>query len=181
MSNSVTVARPYAKAVFEHARVNKTLAQWSVLLNYLAQMILDPRVVSFIKNPIISSEQKTAFLTADIAPLAESESSVFTQFVELLAMRKRLLALQSIHSLYEAMREEEEKVIQVKIVSCLPPTHEQESRLIEKLKKRLNRDVSIQVEIDPSLIGGARIYAGDLVIDGSVLAKLHKLQAALGM
>lgn len=181
MSYSVTVARPYAKAVFEHAKAHHTLTQWSMLLRYLAQVLSDDRIVGYMKNPMVSSEEKAAFLTNDTASMAGDEYAVFCEFVSLLASRNRLLALQGVQSLFDAMREEEEKIIQVRVVTFSAFTQDQESRLITQLKKRLNRDVSIQVSIDPSLIGGARIQAGDLVIDGSVLGQLNKLRASLAV
>lgn len=181
MSNSVTVARPYAKAVFEHAKARRTLAQWSILLHYLALFMSDQRVVDFVKNPMIGADVKTAFLTQDTASMAGEDASAFVALITLLAARNRLLTLAAIQELFETMREEEEKIIQVKVLSFSPLTQDQEARLINKLKKRLNRDVSIQVEIDPSLIGGACIQAGDLVIDGSVLGQLNKLRASLAV
>lgn len=181
MSNFVTIARPYAKAAFEHAKAHQALGQWTMLLNYQAQMLSDPRVVSFIKNPMIDAESKTAFLTQETSNMGGTETEAFVEFIRILAQRNRLLALGPIYSLYETMRENEEKLIHVKVESVAALTKAQQEQLINKLKNRLNREVSIQMSINPSLIGGARIQAGDLVIDGSVQARLNKLRANLAV
>ena len=47
------------------------------------------------------------------------------------------------------------------------------------LRRRFGREVEIETELDPSLIGGAIIDAGDVVIDGSLRGKLERLQSAL--
>jgi F-type H+-transporting ATPase subunit delta len=55
----------------------------------------------------------------------------------------------------------------------------QRAKLADSLKARLQRDVRITTAIDPALLGGAVIRAGDLVIDGSIMGRLQRLGTVL--
>lgn len=179
MPNFVTIARPYAKAIFEYALSNKQLSQWSDLLAYLSGLVSSEKVAQFITNPDSKPDQQAEFLLADTETLAGDAGNALNNFVKILADKKRLLALPEIKAIYEALRAEEEKSIQVEVISFSPLSDAQEARLAEKLRKRLNRQVSLSVTLDPLLLGGAVIKAGDLVIDGSVSGQLNKLRANL--
>lgn len=173
MSNS-TVARPYAKAVFEQALSEKKLAEWSDYLLTLAQAVLDPQAAEFIANPASTVTQHTELLQA----LCNGDKTI-GKLIEVLATNKRLMILPDIQALYEAHRAEFEKTLEVDVISFMAVSPAQQQQLIDSLSQRLQRKVSLAITIDSNLIGGAVIRAGDLVIDGSVRSKLDKLSAGL--
>ena len=77
------------------------------------------------------------------------------------------------------MRAEHEKTLNVDVISYSALSKHQEAELIQRLKKRLKRDITLNISIDHHLLGCAIIQAGDLVIDGSVRGELNKLKATL--
>jgi F-type H+-transporting ATPase subunit delta len=172
MSDSTTIARPYAKAVFECALSEKKLAQWSIHLKNLAVAVLTPEAEAFIANPITTMEQHTELLQTAVSA---SEHKSLNNFIALLATNKRLMVVPEIYTLYEALRAEQEKTLIVEVLSYSELSTAQQQRLIDSLSQRLQRKVSLNITIVPSLLGGAIIRAGDLVIDGSVRGKLNKL------
>lgn len=176
MSDSTTVARPYAKAIFEYALAENKLIEWSECLVMLSQAVLDPLASQFIANPASTKEQHKGLLEAVCA--AKNNKSV-NNLIDLLAANKRLMLLPDIMALYEIHRAEQEKTLEVEVTSFSEMSSAQQQKLIESLSKRLQRKVSLKISIDPSLLGGARIRAGDLVIDGSVRNKLNKLKTDL--
>lgn len=176
MSDSTTIARPYAKAIFEHALAENQLAQWSGYLRLLAQAMLTPQAAQFIANPASTALQHVELLQSVVN--LNSDKSL-NNLIGLLAANKRLTLLPEIESLYEAHRAEQEKTLAVEVSSFSTVSAEQQQKLIDSLSKRLQRKVSLEISIDPSLIGGAVIRAGDLVIDGSVRGKLNKLDTGL--
>lgn len=176
MSDLTTIARPYAKAVFEQASNGKSLEQWSGQLALLVEIAGDPLMRTFLDNPDVDSAQKCQTVL-DIG--GENLSAEAGNFVRLLAENRRLDALASIASVYEDFRAEAEKSIEAEVVSARALTKEQEKRLTSALKKRLDREVTIKCTVDKNLIGGAVIRAGDLVIDGCVPTKLNQLAASL--
>ena len=180
MSDNVTIARPYAKAIFNHALANNQLTAWSIILNDLAQTVLDQRASRFICNPESATELQSQLL---LFIMAKSNHAIdmehINNLVHLLTANKRLLLLPDICAQFEVLRAEQEKTLTVQVSSFAALTEEQQQHLIQSLSQRLQRQVKLDINIDSSLLGGAVIRAGDLVIDGSVAGKLTKLGAML--
>ena len=179
MSDSITIARPYAKALFEYALAGKKLVQWSEYLDTLAFAVLDSTASTFITNPATVVSQHSDLLTATVRGANADDSEHIKTLVEILADNKRLLILPEIKTLFDALRAEQEKTVTVHVSSCSALSSAQQQQLIDSLGKRLQRQVTLDVTIDKDLIGGAVIHAGDLVIDGSVRGKINKLRTGL--
>lgn len=178
MSDCITIARPYAKALFECAMAEKKLAEWSTFLGILAQAVLTPEAQKFVDNPASTTTQHIDLLKAVISSELKENEQV-NNLISLLAVNKRLQILPDIYMLYQALRAEQEKTLDVEVLSHAELSTQQQERLIESLSNRLQRKVALKINIDPSLLGGAVIRAGDLVIDGSVRGKLNKLATEL--
>lgn len=178
MSDSTTVARPYAKAVFEQALHEKKLAEWSDYLLVLAQAVLSPLAQQFINNPASQATQQIDLLQS-VCDLKVKGCRALNNLIALLAHNKRLMLLPEIKALYEFHRAEQEKTLVIEIVSFSELSPSQKDKLIDSLSRRLQRKVSLNINIDSSLLGGAIIRAGNLVIDGSVRGKLEKLDTVL--
>ncbi|MGL6028477.1 MAG: F0F1 ATP synthase subunit delta [Legionella sp.] len=178
MSDSTTIARPYAKAIFEHALAEKKLAEWSEYLLLLAQSVMTPAAAQFIASPASTDAQQVDLLLS-VCNAKVKEDSAVSNLVSLLAANNRLMLLPEINALYEVHRAEQEKTLVVDVISFSTVSSAQQEQLIESLSKRLQRKVALNISIDPLLLGGAIIRAGDLVIDGSVRGKLNKLSTGL--
>lgn len=176
MAEAITIARPYANAVFAIAQENGELKAWSDLLAVLAQCVAEPEMQSIITSPAVSDEQAVQVL-ADIA--GDLMTADAKNFLLLLAENNRLLLLTDITVLFEALRAEAEKSMTADVISARELTQEQADKISAALKQRLGRDVTLNTSIDESLLGGAIIRAGDLVIDGSALGKLNRLANAI--
>lgn len=179
MSNTLTLARPYAKAVFEHAREKKALEQWSSVLRFLTAIIGNKTASSWLLSPNTSFEMATQFLTGAVKEQFADIGADVENTIVLLAQNKRLLTIPGIFELFEIYRKDHEKTLDVEVWSFSDWSQKQLDTLKEKLKKRFDRDIQIQVKIDQDLLGGAIIRAGDTVIDGSLRTKLNKLRATL--
>jgi F-type H+-transporting ATPase subunit delta len=96
-------------------------------------------------------------------------------FVQLLADNGRLLLLPQIAAQYAALRADVENTVEVTVTSALPLTAEQGAKLTDALTRRLRRTVRLNTTVDPSLIGGAVVRAGDFVVDGSLRGRIERL------
>ena len=173
MSQALTLARPYARAAFAVARDEGKFAAWSDALGLSARIAADPRVASLLLNPELGDADAIALLSP------ESASESYARFLGLLAENRRLLQLPEIAALYGALRAEAERVVKATVTSAAAlPTGELDT-IKAALKRRFGREVEVATAIDESLIGGALIDAGDVVIDGSLKGKLERLQTAL--
>ena len=174
MSQSLTLARPYARAVFAMAREQQRLSQWSTLLGFSARAVAEPAVQQLLGNPTLPAGTLAELIVpaGDIDPL-------FTQFLSVLADNRRLGVLPEIAGLFETLRAEDEKIVKATITSATALSEPEVAQLRASLVKRFGREVQVSTAVDPALIGGAVIDAGDVVIDGSIRTKLERLGAAL--
>nr|NIM01929.1 ATP synthase F1 subunit delta [Acidobacteriota bacterium]NIO60396.1 ATP synthase F1 subunit delta [Acidobacteriota bacterium]NIT12070.1 ATP synthase F1 subunit delta [Acidobacteriota bacterium] len=102
-----------------------------------------------------------------------------TNFIRLLIEYGRVGVLPEISGHFERLKAEVENVVDVIVRSASPISREQQDTIVKAMRQRLGRDVKLATEIDENLIGGAVITAGDVVIDGSLRARLDGLAAAL--
>ena len=173
MSQALTLARPYARAAFATARDEGAFAPWSDALAFSAHVAADPRVSALLANPELGRDAAVALL----AP--EQGSETFARFLQILADARRLPLLPEIAGMYDELRADEEKVVKATVTSAAELSAGELDAIKVALRKRFNRDVEVTAAVDASLIGGAVIDAGDVVIDGSLKGKLARLQTAL--
>jgi len=171
MAEYSTIARPYAQAVFQLAKEQEQLAPWSEMLRLAAMVIADKNVKSLIGNPRVD---KTQLMELILGVCGENLDGNARNFLGVLVENGRLALLPNIAELYEAYRAEEEKVVQAEMISAFPVSTEQQQKISAALKTRLGREVSLSCKTDQSMIGGAVIRAGDMVIDGSVTGHLYR-------
>lgn len=176
MAESSTIARPYAKAAFEFALENKALDQWSKALDLLAIIANDENAQILIKNPNVSNQQRVEFFEGVGADLLDEKMK---NFVRLLAENNRLLELPELNQQFNQLKADYEKTVDVELVSATKMTEATQKIFAEKLAAKLGRKVSIENNVDPSLIGGLIVKAEDLVIDGSISGKIAKLSESL--
>jgi F-type H+-transporting ATPase subunit delta len=172
MADRLTIARPYAKAAFRQAQADGRLGTWSVALERAAAAVSDPRVRALFGSPKITPAQ----LTELVAGVAGGElEQGGRNFVALLAEAKRLPFLPEIAQIFASLKDEAERVVDVHITSATELGKPEEAQLVAALEKRFSRKVRVAAAVDPQLIGGAVVRAGDLTIDGSVKARLARL------
>jgi F-type H+-transporting ATPase subunit delta len=176
MADRATIARPYARAAFAHASEGKDLAAWSKLLGSAALAAADPRVSRLIGNPHVTGEQLVELL-ADVSKGAAGKQG--RNFLLALAENRRLALLPEIAEQFETLRAEVENVVDVEVIAAQEIAPAQQKKLAAALTRRLGRDVRMHTRIDESLLGGAIVRAGDLVIDGSLKGRLERLGSAL--
>lgn len=176
MAESITLARPYAKALFEVAVADGTLDEWSQALAILSAVTADEKVAALLQSPALTAEQQAAAL-ADICvdSLPEKGSNV----IRLLAENRRLALVPQVADLFEALKAEYQKAVEVEVSTAFEISAETVELLSKALARRLDRQVSLQTRVDSSLIGGAVIRAGDTIIDNSVRGKLKKLAESM--
>lgn len=175
MAEAITIARPYAAAIFALAQEKGDLQSWSDLLQVTAQCADNTDVQAILTSPAVSDEQAVDLLS-DVAGKLPADAR---NFLLLLAENNRLLLLPEIATLFEQMRAEAEQMMTAEVVTARALTAAQKTKIAAALKKRLGKEVTLTEQVDESLLGGAIIRAGDLVIDGSALGKLNRLANAI--
>ena len=176
MSELTTAARPYARAAFDIANSHGEQQKWSDMLTYMSAVAHDTTMNAVLDSPRLSQNQSAEMF---ISVCEEQIDQRGKNFIKLLAENDRIKLLPEITALYEHYRAEAEGTIDAEVISAQEVSESQISKIAASLKTRLGKEVRLSSKIDASLIGGAIIRAGDLVIDGSVSGRLEKLSTTL--
>lgn len=176
MINTQTLARPYAKAAFEFASAAGTTESWSKMLNLAAIAVEVPEVAALLNDPRLTSESKVQGL---VRLLGDDADEAFRNYVQTLGENDRLSVLPTVWELYEDIKAQAEKTLEAQVETAFELSNAQLQTLAAALSKRLDRTVNLQQAVNPALIGGVLIRAGDVVVDGSVRGKLSQLAESL--
>lgn len=183
MADNITLARPYAQAIFEIASASDSLATWSAALAAAGTAVSDPALAELVDDPRLTPGRLLDLLQQvfagipDTAPLAAAGDG--ENLLKLLIENDRLMALPDISARFDALKYEAENAVDVTIVAATAIDGDRQAEIVAALGERLGRKINATTAVDPDLIGGAVIRAGDFVIDGSVRAQLTRLSATL--
>jgi F-type H+-transporting ATPase subunit delta len=176
MAEAITTARPYAQAAFEVAQKLADLKGWSEMLLSLAVAVNHSEVRAVITSPRVLKAQVEKLMDGLLGAQAKTQQR---NFVRVLVENQRLLLLPEIVILFEALRAEAEKTVNVVVDSAFELSAAQQDKIANSLKKRFGREIKLVCKINKELLGGIVIRAGDKVIDGSVYTRLSEMATAL--
>lgn len=175
MAEYSSVARPYARALFELARETGDQERWAELLEALEAVVQSEDLRPALTSPLVPADRLAEALLEGLGDLDESRAN----FVRLLAGRRRLAGVPEIRRQFEARRAEDEGRMTVEVRTPRALDEATRKRLADQLGQRLGRRLELEEVGDETLIGGVLVRAGDLVIDGSVKGQLDRLNAAM--
>lgn len=183
MASLNTIARPYAKAIFEEACASGSLSDWGSVLFVLRLVSEDQLLAEQLKNPAITSDQwKQMLLSLCEEAVPEATQALadrLTNLMSLLIEAGRLPVLGEIAAIFHGLHLKEEGIVEVDLLSPFPASDETQERFKAMLAKRFNAKIQLHCHEDPSLIGGAVLRSGDWVMDGSVKRMLMRLKESL--
>jgi F-type H+-transporting ATPase subunit delta len=176
MSEALTTARPYAQAAFEEAQKLSDLKGWSETLFALAEAVTYPEIHNVISSPRVAKAQLGGLLGDVVGGKLKPQQM---NFVKVLAENQRLQLLPEIASIFEALKSEAEKSVNVVVDSAFELSSAQQEKIVSSLKKRMGREIKLTCKVNKELLGGVVIRAGDKVIDGSARTRLSEMANAL--
>ena len=176
MIEPTTLARPYARAAFEHARAVSDLTAWQAALSELAAITAEPKVAAAMRDPNQTAAQRAATLSG---LAGDAVPSAVANLLAIMADNGRLSLLPEVAMLFDQLKQAVESTVAVHVTSAYPLSDAETQQLAETMQEKLARSITLTSETDPSLLGGALIRADDLVIDGSVRGRLNKLAGML--
>ena len=176
MIEPITLARPYARAAFQFAVDNGAVDSWHQALVTVAAVVAEPSVAKVLDDPATTASQRAQTVAT---VLGGDLPTGVTQFVSVMAENHRLTLAGEVATLFAELRSALDAAANVTVTSAFDVADATIEQLAASLTTKLGKTVEMTVETDASLIGGAIIRAGDMVIDGSVRGRLHKLATAL--
>lgn len=176
MAELVTIARPYAEAVFRLAKEKGALAAWSGNLGRLSAFAQNAEVSACITNPGPTATQKAELVKSLFGGGVDAD---LASFIQVLATNDRLTVLPEIAEFFEILKNAEEGVKDAVVSSAFPLDDRQKADLVPVLEKHFKSRLRLEVEVQPELIGGVTVVVGDQVLDVSVRGKLNAMATAL--
>lgn len=177
MAEEATIARPYANALFDVAKVSDgDLNTWTRMLGFAAAAASAEHVQDLLMRPNATADDKARTL---ISLCGDELDDRGRNLVHLLAQNKRLELLPEIATQFEDLRAKAQMTLDVEVTSAFDVTQSALQVLTTALERRFGREIKMTSRVDRTLVGGAVIRAGDTVIDGSVKGRLEKLREAL--
>jgi F-type H+-transporting ATPase subunit delta len=176
MAEIATVARPYAEATFKAALEKATLAATADSLAFLAAIAADEQMRLVLSDPRIGAKQKKELFGA-IAGDRMDETS--RNLLSVLVDNHRDSLIGEIAAQFDDLKREHERVVRARITSAQPLSDSQRDDIVSALERRYGKKVEAELDVDPQLLGGARVQVGDQVIHASVRDALAQMAAAL--
>ncbi len=176
MSEANTIARPYAQAAFDEAQKLGDLKGWSAMLIDLSELLKNADVQAVVGNPRIA-KTKIEALVLELSGTKLNEQQ--KNFIRVLVDGCRLDVALEITQMFEALRAEAERFVDVAVTSAFELSDIQQQKISAALKARMQREIKLTCKLDKALLGGIVIRAGDKVIDGSAFTRLGEMSNAL--
>lgn len=184
MSEYITIARPYAKAVFDLANKNsKSLEEWDSFLSYLSSIVNDSSIVSIIKNRTINYNDKSRMIISFFdnfdTTLDKEISTYFNNFVYVLAYYGRLLCISDVYFVYKQYMNQALGCVDALVKVPCDINSYQKDDIVNSLAKRFDKKVNALFEIEENLLGGFCVKIGDSVLDASIVGNLQSLSSKI--
>lgn len=173
-----TVARRYARAVFELGKESRELAPLSAQMTALGEVFASSQELrDVLTNPLVADEAREAILTDIGKRLGAGDIALKT--LRVLAQNRRLAALPEIARSLSRLVDEDSRTLRAIVTSAGPLSEAYLGKLRGELEKATGQKIDFTVHKDPALIAGVVVQIGDRVIDGSARSKLQRFRESL--
>lgn len=176
MARRSTTARRYAEAAFEVAMRDGTLERWRAELDLAASLAGDRRALAILANPAISVEKRAVALD-DL--LSDRVSQPVMNLLQLMLRRARIEDVARVASQFQRLDDERQGIVHATVTAASELTQDEIRELTARLERSTGGRIALEVEVDPSLLGGLVVRVGDRMIDGSVRGRLQRLRNQL--
>jgi len=170
------VAGVYARALFaaaHDARVVEPVRH--DLSDFVAALAKSAALRNVLGDPQIETQAKARVLTE----VTRGGQPLLANALRLLLQRGRFGIVPDLHSAYDALAAREEGVVEVEVVSAAELTAETEKKIAARVHEATGRRVELARRVDPDIIGGLVLRIGDVIVDGSVKARIRQLRRQL--
>ena len=173
-----SLAGRYASALFDLARDQRQIEAVGKSLDALNQALADSKDFNeLIASPLVSREEAGKAFAA-LAPQLGLDP-ITTNFVGVLARNGRKGQLRNVIRAFRRLSAEHRGETTADVITARPLNDDQLAQLRQQLRARAGRDVTIDAEVDPSILGGIVVKLGSQQIDASIRTKLNRLAQAM--
>jgi F-type H+-transporting ATPase subunit delta len=171
---NITVARRYARALYELAQSSKTMDDVSTgMSNVVTSVKSSPELGKLLVNPLVKPEEKVALIKI------VTSNKLILKLVELLARRKRLDLMMLLHDEFQHLFDRDNHIHRVLVKTAAPLSDPQKKDIEKNLAGSLGGTVMGRFEVAKELIGGVWIKLGDKVLDATLKGRMDDLRFVL--
>jgi F-type H+-transporting ATPase subunit delta len=175
---NLTIARRYAKALLIIGKEDGQAENYGEELDGFAKLMAkEKELEQAITNPLYGASGRKKVLETVIGKVGISK--IVESFLLLLFDKGRFDFLSDINEFYQKLADELKGVLRASLVSAAELSSDTVEKIRTTLSKKTGKDIILQVEQDPSLIGGIVSRIGDLVLDGSIKSQLLNMRESL--
>lgn len=172
------IGRRYAKALLLIGKEDGQVETYRQELEDFSALVQKEAVLGqVISNPLYNAEGRKKVLESVIEKLALSR--VMTSFLTLLFDKGRFVYLSSINDFYQKLADDLKGIARASLISATALSSETVDKIRNTLSEKTGKDIILEVEQDPGLIGGIVTRIGDLVLDGSIKTQLLNMRESL--
>ena len=173
-----SLAGRYASALFDLARDQRQIESVATSLDALAQALLDSKDFNeLVTSPLVSREEAGKAFGA-LAPDLGLDP-ITANFLGVLARNGRKNELRNVIRAYRRLAAEHRGETTAEVITARPLNDDQLTALRQQLRARAGRDVAIEAEVDPTILGGIVVKLGSQQVDASIRTKLNRLAQAM--
>jgi F-type H+-transporting ATPase subunit delta len=167
------IGQVYARALFEVAKEHELLDEVRDDLSEFAQALTDTRELAvFFFSPYFSTEEKKDGLKRVVT----GAEPVFMNFLEALIERHRMPAVFRIRDDYQALWEDERRLLSVEVTSAIELDKATVSSIGDRIGEQTKRTVELSSKVDPDILGGIVLRVGNVILDASIRSRLEQLR-----
>lgn len=168
------VARKYAQALFmvadEHNQMEEILVDFTAIVDLLRS---EKNLLNLILTPSLNSDEKKGIL---LRVFETVPSQYVKNYLKILVDKGRFENVFEIYDDFKARCNEHKNLVEARVLTVVPLDEALRIALEENLAKRFSKKVLLENVIDTSILGGAVVYVGDQVIDGSIRNQLNQMK-----
>jgi F-type H+-transporting ATPase subunit delta len=176
MARRESAVRRYAEAAFQVATRDETVDLWRSELETAGAIVADERVGRALANPSIPLEQRTATAEKTFSRIV---SRPVLNLIGLMLRRGRIEELPRLAAEFRRLDNARQGITLATATSASPLSSDEVRALTERMEQFTGGRVELDVQVDPSLLGGLVVRVGDSLIDGSVRSRLERLRNQL--
>jgi F-type H+-transporting ATPase subunit delta len=171
----VLAAKRYALAAFDLAKGEGYLDAWQESLDQIAQFMSEPEVRRVLENTRVTQEPRQGLIDVALADLP----ALPLNLARLLVRKNRTALAPAIAAQFRKLVEEDRGITRAKAVTAVPLNDVERQALVDRLEAQTGNQIILEVEVDPSLMGGLVVQMGDRLVDYSTRARLQALRESL--
>jgi F-type H+-transporting ATPase subunit delta len=168
-------AKRYAQAAFELAIETNSIAAWSQGLARIAHFLSDGEAARALQNGRVPAETKHRLIDAGLGDLPKGPLNL----AHLLVNKGRVGLAVAIAEQFTAMVEAHQGLARARAVTAVELSEADKQALVQRLRDSTGRQVVLETEVDPSILGGVVVQIGDRLLDASTKSRLEALRESL--